>query len=312
MIDGQSSDLKVGVILLNWNGGEFTIPCVESLLASDYQPWRILVFDNASTDGSPDQIARLFPEVFLIRSKQNLGFTGGNNAGIRELLRAGADLVWILNNDTIVDKRCLGTLVEQMQKEPDIAVATGKILYETPSNRIWYAGADWRYWFMTVPHRGALEIDDGQYDYPTDVDFISGCCMLARRWALERNGLFNERYFACVEDAEWCLRARRAGLRLRYVPQAILWHKVTASIRKNTTGKSAGTSSPLYYYLWTRNQIFMIRQHADRPRQWITALGYLLINRLYLSMGMIVLGRWNKLRALGRGIYDGLREDLAL
>ncbi len=306
----QSGNLKVGVVLVNWNGGELTIPCINSILASSYAPWRILVIDNASTDGSPDQIAKVFPEVILIRNKENLGFAGGNNIGIRELMRAGADLVWILNNDTVIDEKCLEALVRQMEKEPDIAAATGKILYETPPNRIWYAGGYWRYWSMTAPHRGRLEVDKGQYDCAADVDFISGCCMLVRHWALERNGLFNERYFAYFEDVEWCLRARSAGLRLHYVPKAVLWHKVAASVHKNAMGISGGKSPPLVYYLTTRNHILLIRQYADWPWQWMSALVCLLTSRLYLSLGLTVLGRWDKLHNLWQGVYEGLTDGL--
>jgi GT2 family glycosyltransferase len=303
---------RVGVVLLNWNGYEFTSACIESLLASAFRPAQIMVFDNASTDDSPDRIMQSFPEVCVVRSDTNLGFTGGNNRGIQRLLATDTDLIWILNNDTVVDGRCLEILVAEMQRESDIAVATGKILFEAPPDMIWYAGANWRYWSLSAPHIGQLESDRGQYDRAADVGFVSGCCMLVRRSAFETVGLFDERFFAYSEDADWCLRARQAGLRLRYVPQAVLWHKVSASLRKNTLGTSAGKTSPYSYYLTTRNRLFIIRQYADRPWEWLTALVCLLGNCFYLSAGFIALRRWRKLSSLWRGVYDGFTQNLAL
>jgi GT2 family glycosyltransferase len=301
----QKDKMKVAVVLLNWNGGGLTIPCIKSLLASDYLPWRIVVFDNASTDGSPDEISKRLPDVHLMKSPTNLGFTGGNNAAIRHLLKEDADLIWILNNDTVVDKKCLGTMVKAMQEDPEIAGISGKILFETPPDLINYAGAHWNYWTFSARLRGLKEFDRGQYDQACDIGCLSGCSMLIRKEAFEAIGLLNERYFAYSEDVEWSLRATRAGLRLRYVPQAVLWHKLHASIIKNTGGVKPGKASPRNEYLQVRNSLFMARQYADRPWQFITALTVYLTNRIYRSLGLLVLGRWKSSFAIWRGIYDG-------
>jgi GT2 family glycosyltransferase len=300
---------KVGVLLLNWNGGEFTIPCIHSLLAMSYPPWRILVWDNGSTDGSPDRIAQMFPQACVLQSPTNIGCSAGNNAGIRRLLEEGAEYVWVLNNDTVVDRECLSALLHEMQTDPGVAVATGKILYSTPPHLIWYAGADWKPWLLTVRHRGQLNPDRGRYDQPADVEFVSGCCMLIRRSAFEAVGLFDERFFFYHEDVDWCLRASQAGLRLRYVPQAVLWHKASASLHKNTLGTSGGVTSPWGYFLTFRNGLFIIRKYADHWWQRDTALAYLMGTALYLSIGFILLWRLKKLSSLWQGIYCGLKED---
>jgi GT2 family glycosyltransferase len=302
--------MKVGVVLLNWNGGEFTIPCIQSLLASSCPPWRIVVVDNGSTDGSPDRVSACFPDVLVVRSPENIGFAAGNNAGIRRLLTDGAELIWVLNNDTEVAPDCLSVLVAEMKADPDLAAASGKILFATRPNQIWYAGADWRYWSLSAPHRGEMATDVGQFDTPTCVGFLSGCCMLVRRWAFERIGMFDEDYFAYYEDADWCLRARIAGLRLRYVPSAVLWHRVSATIRKNTLGSSGGTASPLSYFLSVRNRFLTIRRHATSPLQRVTAIALAVPGYVYVSCGLIVLRRWEKLRALWNGAAQGLRSDL--
>jgi hypothetical protein len=206
-------DKRIGVVLLNWNGAEFTVPCLQSIFASVRRPWKIVVVDNVSTDGSPDLLESSFPTVTILRNPRNLGFAGGNNVGIRHLL-AEADLVWILNNDTEVHPQCLGMLVAQLDADPGLAAVSGKILFASPPDRIWYTGAQWRWWSLTASHRGAMEQDVGQYNIPGDVGFISGCCMLVRAVDLKQVGALDERYFVYDEDAEWCLRALKAGLKL--------------------------------------------------------------------------------------------------
>ena len=299
---------KVGVALLNWNGGEFTIPCIESLLASEVKPWRIVVADNGSTDGSADTIAHAFPEVSVYRNECNLGFAGGTNVAVRALLAEGADLVWILNNDTVVDRHCLGELVLEMERDERVAASSAKIHFESPKDLIWYAGGNWSRWTLAAPHRGEGEVDGGQYDRTEDVGFVSGCCMLARASALRKVGLLDEAYVAYSEDADWCLRAQKAGYRLRYVPSALLWHKVSASIRKNTLGQSGGFSSPTAYYFATRNRIYVLRDHAGRPVPYLSALAALFLRCLYLSAGFVVLRRFGKLTAMWRGARDGFRR----
>jgi GT2 family glycosyltransferase len=303
--------IRVGVVLLNWNGGEFTLPCIRSLLEGDLRPWQIVVVDNGSTDGSPELIERAFPTVSMIRSRENLGFAAGNNVGIRALLGDGADLIWILNNDTTVSRSCLGELVAAIQADDDMAVATAKVLFEEPAGRIWYAGAWFSPWTLKATHRGERESDHGQYDETTEVGFVSGCCMLIRASAFREIGMLDERFFIYEEDADWCLRAARAGLRMWYVPAATVVHRVSASMRKNMLGASGGSTPVRTYYLTTRNRIFVIRAHAHRPWQWLTAMAWFVAGCSYLLIGMLVLRRWDKAVAVLRGFRDGFRAALA-
>lgn len=301
---------KVGVVLLNWNSGRLTTACIESLLAMDSKPWRIIVIDNGSSDGSPERIAAAFPAAGILRNEVNLGFAGGSNMGICELLSAGADYIWLLNNDTKVDRGCLAALLGAMETDRGIAAATGKILYSVPADMIWYAGGVLKYWGCTAVHRGARTRDMGQFDQAEDVGFISGCCALLRREAVDEVGLLDERFFAYSEDFDWCLRARQLKLRLRYVPQAVLWHEVSASVRKNTLTSSGGTASPLAHYLATRNQLFIIRKHRESVAQAAAALLQLSGRVLYTSIGLLVLRRWDKLGSLWRGVWHGLWRNL--
>jgi GT2 family glycosyltransferase len=294
------------VVLLNWNGGEYTIPCIKSLQAGKAKPWKIIVVDNASVDHSDELIAAQFPEVKIIRSNINLGFTGGNNVGIRELINDQADYIWILNNDTVVDSSCLKNLLDAIHIHKDIAAVTAKIYYQDPADVIWYAGDIWHPIMFMASHQGAGEKDEGRYEQRRDVRIIDGCCIFARREAFEIIGIFDNRYFAYHEDIDWSFRARRAGYRLIYVPSALIWHKVSGTIRKMTLNDNAGTATPLQYYLSTRNHLYLIRRYATRPWQFLAAIAYSLIYRVMLSFVQISIGRYRKTKAIWKGFYHGL------
>jgi len=298
--------MKVGVVLVNWNGGDLTLACLKSLYTADRQPWRILVVDNASEDGSPQTIAERFPGVTVLRETQNTGFAKANNTGTRKLMDQGADAIWVLNNDTEVAADCLSALQDGLAQDAGAGVVTGKILRHDDPGVIWYAGGRLNRLTLTTAHRGLGERDRGQYDREGKTAFVSGCCMLIRRETLERVGLFNETYFAYCEDAEWCIRALAAGETLRYVPRATLTHKVSASVHKNAFKEKRGTVAPLVHYLNARNRLFTLRLHAHRPSQILAGYGWYCGFSLWIIAGHLLKGRWAKLSGRIRGIRDGL------
>ena len=296
---------RVGVILLNWNGGADTLPCIASLKRGTVQPWRIVVVDNASTDTSPDDIARAHPDVELIRNPTNIGFAPGHNLGIRRLLENGADLIWVLNNDTDVAPDCLERLLQTLDGDPGIGAISAKILYANPPDQIWYAGGTWNPRSLQAGHRGQFETDHGQYDSPGDTPFISGCCMLIRRATLERVGLFANEFFIYMEDTDWCRRAARLGVRLYYEPAARLIHKVSAAMNRNTLGASGGRVSARFIYLTTRNHLWIIRRHGASPAARALAMILAAPGWVRTFAVTLLLGRWNKTAALLRGLALG-------
>lgn len=261
---------KVGVVLLNWNGGEFTIPCIESLLDGTVKPDRIVVVDNASKDGSPDKIALKFPEVELIRNTFNNGFAGGNNQGIQLLLNEDADYIWILNNDTIIAKNCLEILLEIARNHPVAAGLSGKIFYDEPKNRVWYAGAYRHPLHLGAKHISVSALDKNTNNGAAKVPFISGCSMFVPSWAWQRYGGFIEAYIAYSEDNEWCWRVTNDRGMLLYVPEAVIWHKLSVSIQKNLNKDARSNISPKILYLMSRNQFWTIRKHATGTTKWFS------------------------------------------
>ena len=223
---------RLDVVVLNWNGLADTRALLPTLARCRApEGWRVVVrvVDNGSTDGSAAAIAREFPAVELMALPENRRFAGGNNAGLRAALAAGADAVMLLNNDTEADPGLFERLVLALEQDPDAGAAAPLIYYAAPSPRIWYAGGRLSVPLAHAAHRGLRTLDRGQYRSVEATGYLTGCCLLATRAAWEKVGRLDERYFLYAEDSDWSLRARRAGFRLLFVPTARLWHKVSAS-----------------------------------------------------------------------------------
>ena len=225
-----TSPPDVVIIVLTWNGRALTLDCLRSLEAVATPGVRVLVVDNASGDGTVAAINERYGDrVDLLVNDANLGYAGGNNAGIRRALEQGARFIMLLNNDTTVAPHFVDHLLSPLRENEKLGITAPKIYFAEPSNRIWYAGGEVALWKGTARHIGIRDADRGQYDRPHDVDYASGCCFLARREVFERVGLLDERYQAYFEDTDWCMRARRAGFGVRYVPAAHVWHRISAS-----------------------------------------------------------------------------------
>jgi hypothetical protein len=220
---------SVAVIIVNWNRKDDTLACLESLARVTYPRFRIILVDNGSDDGSAEAVRSLFPHVMVIALPQNLRFAGGNNVGLREVLARGDEYALLLNNDTTVEPDFLQPLVAAAENDPAVGLVGPKILYYNRPHVIWFAGGVIRPTFGYVRHYGQRKPDNGCWDQPRSVSFLTGCCLLIRREALEKVGLLDEGYYLYSEDADYCLRATRAGYTLWYEPKSRVYHKVSSS-----------------------------------------------------------------------------------
>jgi len=225
----MSSEPLVVIILVNWNGKDVTLDCLASLHDITYRNRSILVVDNASTDGSADAFRSAFPGVEVLALHENRRFAGGMNAGIRHALAGGAELLALMNNDTVVDRNFLGPLVDRLRSDPSTGMVVPKIYYHDPPDRIWFAGSVISMWTGTMRHVGIREVDTGQYDTAGPADYATGCCILTSRELVERIGTLDETYYMYSEDADWSMRARQAGYRIMYEPRARIWHRLSVS-----------------------------------------------------------------------------------
>lgn len=255
---------KVFIIILNWNGWSDTLECLASLNKVDYDNFEIILIDNGSKEKPPiierEEFANL--KINQIFNEANLGFSGGNNQGIKIALEKGADYVLLLNNDTIVANDFLGKLVNQAEKDKEIGIVGPQMLFYEAPELIWFGGGR----FNWLKNRGTHEM----YKMPVqtkefikEVDYITGCCLLVKKEVIEKIGLMPEDYFLYYEDADWCLRAKRAGYKILYVSGSKIWHKVSVGLKEG---------SPVFTYYHIRNGLVLAKKYSG------------LIKKLFLSI----------------------------
>lgn len=233
---------KVFIIILNWNGLEDSLECIKSCETLVYPNYRVVLVDNGSRGDDATVIADRFPGVDVLRLESNLGYSGGNNAGIEYALERGADCVWILNNDTVVAADSLGVLVDEAYADDSIGCVGSKVLYYDHPDIIWSAGGFYDLMKCHIGHHGFDQKDDGRHDNPTDVDYIPGCSMLVKKEVLKQIGFLREDFFMFFEDTDFSARMRLRGYRIRYLPTSKVWHKVSRSIIRG--------SGPYEYYYY--------------------------------------------------------------
>jgi GT2 family glycosyltransferase len=251
---------QVTIIVLNWNGLADTLECLASLARLNYPAYEVVVVDNGSTDKSVEAIRARFPQVTLIENGENLGYAEGNNRGVEYALQAGADYIFVLNNDTVLCQDILSRLVVAAEANPRVGAVGPKIYYHEQPRRIWFAGGmiDWQRG-LTV-NLGADEDDVSQFEKARSVDFLAGCALLIKRETWEGVGSFDSRFFMYWEETDWCTRAQRAGYELLFVPQAKMWHKISPA--------DQSTSPHILYYM-TRNRLLFLHKNLSFPHKAI-------------------------------------------
>ena len=221
---------SVYLLILTWNAKQTVLECLESVAQIDYDNLHTVVIVNGSTDGTAEALREQYGDrITLIVNPGNLRFSRGNNEGIRFAVEQRADYVMLMNDDVKVDEGIIRELVAVAESDPKIGMVGPKIYYFDPPDQIWFAGGDVLLNRGVVRHRGIRETDHGQFDQVSDCDYITGCAMMVRREVVEQIGVLDPAYLAYYEDTDWCMRARRAGWRIVYAPQARMWHKISAS-----------------------------------------------------------------------------------
>jgi GT2 family glycosyltransferase len=241
---------------------ELLASTLDSLLAMDAPGMTLAVVDNGSTDGGRELVRERYPSVVLIENGENLGVAEGYNAGIRAGLARGADWVLLLNNDIAADPGMLSALLAAAKDDPAAGILGPKTYFHDAPRTLWYAGGKVNLFTGIIAHRGIRETDRGQYDAIGETGYVNGCAMLIRRSVIDRIGLLDPAFHpAYAEDADYSMRARRAGFKLLYVPTAMLWHRVSSS--------SGGGATPFKTRLKAAHNFLVIRRYA-RWYHWLT------------------------------------------
>jgi len=227
----MKSDIPfVSVIILNYNGITFIDRCLSSVLESNYDNREIIFVDNASTDGSIELVKNKYQGIRVIRNNKNLGFMKGCNVGIRASF---GEIIVLLNIDTEVRKDWLVELVEVMRKDKSIRIVGSKLLYPGGTH-IQHAGSVIHDNGLT-DHIGNMEMDLGQYDQLSDVDYVSGASVAIDRKFLESIGLIDEGYSPLYyDDPDLAIQAGRQGYRVVLAPKSVVIHFETHATQKSS------------------------------------------------------------------------------
>lgn len=253
---------KILIIVLNWNGKEDTLECLESVCKIVYPNFEVIVIDNGSSDDSVQAVRDSFPEVTVLETNENLGFAGGNNSGIRYALKNGADYIFLLNNDTIVDPHILNQFIKVSKTLGDQGILGAKIYYFSEPEKIWYAGAKWVKNYAKFIHVGHGCLDNGRsFTMISETDYACGCAFFVSSRLIRTIGMFDERFFLTFEETDLCYRAKKAGYKSYFVPGAKVWHKISSSF--------GGEKSALYTYFLMRNRLLWAEKNLPYPERMI-------------------------------------------
>jgi GT2 family glycosyltransferase len=327
----------VSIIILNWNGWQDTIECLESVYQIDYSNYNVIVVDNASTDHSIKKIKEYcegkieveskffkykngnkpikviehdeeelnekfnkFKGLILLKNHKNYGFAEGNNKAIQYALKnLKNDYILLLNNDTVVDKEFLTQLVN-IAKNKKIGFVGPKTYYyefNGGSNVIGFAGGILNRRKCQLNPVGKDELDEGQYDQSKKVDYVEGSCLLIKKEIIKEIGCFDSDYFTYWEEVDWCIRGIKADYISFYSPKAKIWHKTRAS--------EVGASS-IYYMI--KNRFLFIKKNK-KDVKIASSLIYFFGYYFWIIFGsvLIIHKSHEKCLALITGTFDGVK-----
>ena len=293
----------VSVVTLNYNQAKVTGEFLVSLQKASYPNLEVIVIDNNSTEDPTSYFKSLYPSAAIIRSPKNLGFTGGNNLGMKV---CQGKYAFIVNNDTEVTEDIFERMLEGFDQEETIGVVSPKIRYFDQPERIQFAG------FTAInPFTGRnsgvghLEIDEGQYDKGTFSPYAHGAALLVKREVINKVGLFPEHFFIYYEELDWSSQITRAGYKIYYQPTALIFHKESVTM---------GRESAIKAFYHNRNRILFMRRNFNLYQLASFYLFFSLFTVPKTFLKYILRGQWEHLRSFCRALlwniqYNNPLED---
>lgn len=297
---------QLAIVLVNWNSFELTKDTLESLSQTTYTNYDCIVVDNGSEDGSGDLIEKTFPNVIVLKSPTNRGFTGGNNLGMDYALENGYEYIMMLNNDVAVEPNFLEPLIATLDQDPLVGAVQPLIYFHHDRGLIWNAGSTYNplLGICTTPNYNHKDSQHLFTSIEKKIDWITGCAFMMRASVLNEVGTLKEGFFIYYEDVDLSFRIKTAGYKLAYVPSAVMYHIAGMSHKTKEKGKE-GFVSPKVHYLNARNRIWCLKEHTAA---WAIPT-VVLFNAFYffiIGFYFIFRARWQKLQAWKNGIKEGL------
>jgi len=248
----------VWVVIPTRNRSTDLIDCINSIKNANYKNYKILVVDNNSDDDTIIKIKNIFPDVFLHILEKNHGASFATNQGFKFALENNADFVLRLDSDTILDENYLTILINSIQSDSVIGVTTGTIYYYDQPEKIWFTGGYLRKWDLNTKF---LDYNNNQFlkqDNSVEVDLVPSTGMLITRKTIEDINGFDEDYLVYYEDFDFCVRAKKLGIKILYVPAAKMWHKIYSNKKTSWTAKNWNKSKMIFYRKHAKNKLHLM------------------------------------------------------
>jgi len=296
----QMPNHDMWVVIPTFNRSSDLITCIESLLKAGVNQKKIVIVDNHSKDDTVQTIRGTFPDATIFALDKNMGATGASNIGFDFALSQNAKLILRLDSDTLVDEHFAEPLIKKALEDDQIGVVAPKIYYFNPQNEIWYAGADMHPWHFGTVHGHRHEKDSLENSREREIDYAWGAAMLIKSAILEQTGGFDTDFFVYHEEVDFCLRVKKLGYKLIFIPQSHIWHKV---------GSSANNAWTAYH--WNRSKMLLYRKHAKN----IIHLGLLIVYAYIYAISSIFVpnltGNRGPLKNTFIGLWKGLKYPIS-
>jgi GT2 family glycosyltransferase len=267
---------SISIIIVNYNGKDFLLNCLESIFTCDYKNFEVILVDNKSTDNSSNLAKEKFPKIKVVHNETNLG-ASGRNTGI---LNATGEFIVLLDSDTIVSPNWLQEFLKSYEKH-GYGLYQGKLLFMDEPQKINSTGCMLNIFGFSFA-RGSGELDRGQYDDKFEINFPASTCAFMPRNIFEKIGLFDIEFFAYVEDTDFGWRALMQDISSFFVPNVIVFHK----------GSPNTAWSSKKFYLLERNRQICIHTNFSKKSFW-KLLPFLIIFEIgtslyYMRKGMFI------------------------
>jgi len=265
--------LKVGIVILNYNGSDDTLACIDGLKKRVSSQAQIIVVDNNSTQEQVEKLSALTQiNVTVIYHNENCGYAAGNNIGIRHALKIGCEYICILNNDTLIEEDFLSPCITFLDNHPNVAIVSPALL-NIEGTQVQSTGGD------IFIKKGIVTQKNSGVEYSSlpeviRCDYVGGACMVFRASLMNELGFIPEHYFLFYEETEWCYRIGQKGYENVILTSTYIRHKESASINKVGSLKD---------YLMARNRIVFVKRNAS-PMTFFLFLCYCFAQTVYCSI----------------------------
>ena len=296
----MNADKKIAVIIINWKKYDFTLNCIDSVLKSSYKNFKIILIDNESQNGFPDEINNS-DKIHIIKNEKNVGFARANNQAVKYSIKNGFDYVLLLNNDTLIKNDLINSLIQQSSTLNQKIIQPLILNYD--GTKIWNAGGKINNFFGSFE---TLKKGQSFKNFKSDknlTEWFTGCCVLIKVEIFNHVGYFDERFFAYYEDVDYSIRLKKMGYSIALMTNSYLQHYESASSK--SMNKIEGNLSPYVHYLNIRNHILLLKKHS-KSFNLIGVLLYQLVKIFSYLVYFLIRFRFNKFKMVSKGLVDAI------